>query len=384
MAKDITRYITREVERELWARNAGRCQFNGCNRLLYKSPVTQQQANISEKAHIYSFAKNGPRGWGPFVTNKKALNHISNLMLVCHDCHELIDQEKDGGRYPAALLIKWKDEHEKRVAINTGIDPSKKSHVILYGANIGDETSKLQPEHCKEALFPRMNPTDERPIYLSMTWERQDDHEDYWATEMQNIETSFTRQIRPLIDMADPLHFSIFALAPQPLLIYLGSLFTDKIPVEVYQLHREPHPTWHWLEGPPDSEYIIKPPDEFANPPTLIISLSAPISHERIQAVIGKDVSIWELTIANPNNDFLKSKGQLSRYRETVRKLMVEIGKAHGKAATLSIFPAMPVACAVELGRVRMPKADIPWIIYDQNHKHNKFIKTLTIGDHHE
>ena len=60
----------REVERELWARAAGRCQFDGCNRPLFKSPVTQEQVNISEKAHIYSFSENGPRGWGPFITNK--------------------------------------------------------------------------------------------------------------------------------------------------------------------------------------------------------------------------------------------------------------------------------------------------------------------------
>ena len=30
MAKEVTRYIKKEVERELWARAAGRCQFDGC------------------------------------------------------------------------------------------------------------------------------------------------------------------------------------------------------------------------------------------------------------------------------------------------------------------------------------------------------------------
>jgi len=58
---------------------------------------------------------------------------------------------------------------------------------------------------------------------------------------------------------------------------------------------------------------------------------------------------------------------------------MVDIGKAHGKATRLPIFPAMPVACAVDLGRVRMPKADMPWIIYDHNNKDNTFIETITL-----
>ena len=59
MPVEVTRYIKREVERELWARAAGRCQFEGCNRVLYKSPITQERVNISEKAHIYSFSEDG-------------------------------------------------------------------------------------------------------------------------------------------------------------------------------------------------------------------------------------------------------------------------------------------------------------------------------------
>ena len=74
MPIEVTRNITTFAERELWTRAAGRCQFDGCNRILFKSPITQERVNISEKAHIYSFAESGPRGWGPFKLNKKLLN----------------------------------------------------------------------------------------------------------------------------------------------------------------------------------------------------------------------------------------------------------------------------------------------------------------------
>lgn len=378
---EITRYIKREVERELWARAAGRCQFDGCNRLLYKSPVTQEPVNISEKAHIYSFSKDGPRGWGPFITNKKRLNEVPNLMLVCHDCHEKIDTEQDGGRYSAKLLQEWKRQHEKRIAIVSGVDPKKNSHVVLYGANIGDQVSKLQPEAAKDALFPDWYPSEEHPICLSMSWEGKDSQETYWKTESKNLEDAFNRQIRPLIDRADPFHFSVFALAPIPLMIRLGTLITDKVPTQVYQLHREPIESWKWLEGPKGFSFIINRPNSFGHPPALIVSLSGSISQERVTNVLGDQVSIWELTIESPHNDFLKSRDQLSRYRETVRKLMEEINKAHANAATLSIFPAIPVSCAVELGRVRMPKTPMRWIIYDQNDKLGGFVQTLTIGE---
>jgi len=378
--KEITRYIKREVERELWARAAGRCQFNGCNRTVFKSPVTQEQVNIAEKAHIYSFSKIGPRGWGPFIANKNQLNEVANLMLVCHDCHKTIDKDKDGERYSAELLCKWKDEHEKRIAIVTGVAPTKKSHVILYGANIGDQTSKLQPEAAKNALFPDWYPAEERSIYLSMSWEGKDSNPTYWETEAANLKTAFNRQIRPLVDGNECPHLSLFALAPIPLMSLFGSLLTDKVPAQTYQLHREPFQTWKWLSGPTNFTFLVNRPASSSHPPALVISLSDHIEPSRITAVLGEAVSIWELTIERPHNDFLKSKEQLSQFRETVRQLIVNIGKAHGKHTPLAIFPAMPVACAVDLGRVRMPKADGLWIIYDQNNECKKFIRALEIG----
>jgi hypothetical protein len=41
----------------------------------------------------------------------------------------------------------------------------------------------------------------------------------------------------------------------------------------------------------------------------------------------------------------------------------------------------VPVSCAVELGRVRMPKLDAPWKLYDYNQKLQGFTYALTIGE---
>jgi len=383
MVNEVTRYIKKEVERDLWARAAGRCQFEGCNRILYRSPVTQEAVNIAEKAHIYSFSKNGPRGWGPFLKNKKEINNISNLMLVCHDCHKKIDQDKSGRRYYADLLITWKSRHEQRVELVTGICLDKKSFMVLYGAKIGEEKTPLQFNAAAEAMFPEWYPAEERAINLSMACEHEDRTEAYWKTEVAHLKAAFQKNIVPRVTEHLPLHFSIFAFAPQPLLILLGSLLTDKIAAEVYQLHREPK-TWKWQPGPDNFEFIINEPASFNHPPALIISLSDRIDPARINTVIGNDCSVWELTIKNYNNDFLQSRSQLSEFRKNMRRLMISIKEKHGQTTPLSVFPAMPVACAVEFGRIRMPKADMPWIIYDQNNKEKKFIRAIQIaGDEH-
>ena len=373
----LARNVPRPVERELWARAAGRCQFSGCNRILYKSPITQERVHISEKAHIYSFSTGGPRGQGPLKKMKRLLDSLDNLILVCHDCHRKIDKEKDGGRYSAALLKEWKLEHEKRISIVTGVAPHKSSTVVLYGANIGDEVSPLHPMRVHCAMFPQSYPSEEKPICLGMSWEGKDDQPDYWKTEERNLRTKFDRFIRPRV--LESGHFSIFGLAPIPLLIRLGTLFTDKVPAEVYQLRREPEQTWQWSKTFRNTEYQIHPPGTSQHQAALIIALSAPISRQRVTAVLGENVAIWELTVASPHNDFLRSRSQLSKFRKVVRQLIIQIGERHGSNMPLAIFPAMPVSTAVELGRVRMPKADMPWIIYDHNSKIGSFTKALDI-----
>ena len=62
MPKEVTRSIPVSVQCLLWGKAAGRCEFSGCNQPLWKSSVTQEQINIAEKAHIYSFSGEGARG----------------------------------------------------------------------------------------------------------------------------------------------------------------------------------------------------------------------------------------------------------------------------------------------------------------------------------
>jgi hypothetical protein len=61
-----------------------------------------------------------------------------------------------------------------------------------------------------------------------------------------------------------------------------------------------------------------------------------------------------------------------------------KIKAVHGQNTALHLFPVMPISLAIETGRVWMPKADMPLIIYDQNSANESkgFEKTITI--HHQ
>ena len=376
-AREVTRYIPVATQTELWGRAAGRCEFAGCNKPLWKSSVTGERVNIAQKAHIYSFSDGGPRGNDEVPPED--LNSIDNLILVCHECHRKIDAALDGGRYPASLLQQMKREHERRVEFVTGIDPTRKGHVLLYGANIGEHSAPLDFAGAATAMFPHRYPASDHAISLGLQNSAASDRdEQFWFTERENLEKQFARRVRDRIADGEIAHLSVFSLAPQPLLIHLGTLLGDIIPCDVYQLHREPQ-TWVWPSGGDIPGYMIREPQSKTGKAALVLSLSATIDLKRVTFVLGEDASIWTITVQTPHNDLMKSREQLAGLRAVLRRVFDQIKFAQGQSAVLHIFPAAPVSACLEVGRVRMPKADMPWQLYDQVNPLGGFVPALSI-----
>jgi len=252
--------------------------------------------------------------------------------------------------------------------------------VIFYGSKIHEQKSPIQKAEAFSAMFPARYPAEAHPIYLAMDCSHEDDTDEFWNVESKHLEKQYNMQIGPFITNARDAHFSLFALAPQPLLIKLGTLFTDKTPMDTYQLMREPK-TWKWQDRPENFKFTVHKPENYQHNPVLIISISDYVDEERITSVIGNDASIWRITVPEEHlhNDCIRHPSQLVDFRRTLRKLMGLIKKHHGNETLLRIFPCMPVSCAIEMGRIRMPKADMPWHIFDQNNKQRKFIKLIRL-----
>lgn len=365
VAHDVTRHVSGPVQCMLWGKAAGRCEFAGCNKPLWKSSVTQESVNIAQKAHIYSFSSRGPRGNKNLAASET--NDIGNLMLVCHECHQKLDARQDGGRYTVELLQQWKQTHEQRIELVSGIETHKKSHILLYGANIGKHNAPLNYGEAAPALFPLRYPASDAPIELStLNSSFVDMDVNFWGLEAENLTRKFRLCVGERLATGALGHLSVFSLAPQPLLILLGTMLGDIVPCDVYQRHREPC-TWAWPSSMCEVQaFQVKRPDNTHGRPTLVLALSGTVNTDRIVSVLGGDVSIWTITVPTPQNDLIKTREQLSTFRSIVRALFDEIKAAYSESTLLHVFPVAAVSVAVEFGRVRMPKADMPWRIYDQ------------------
>ena len=371
--------IPEKVKIRLWGKAAGRCQYEGCNKPLWLDTITKAEFNVAYIAHIIADNENGPRG-DPTLS-KELASDISNLMLLCDPHHRLIDIEDVKG-HSVQRLRTMKEKHERRIEIVSGIQDNKQSHVLLYGANIGDHTSPVSYSMAAYAMLPEWYPAETIPLSLGMKNSSYQEMEpDFWKIERNHLISMYNNIVRPRLAQGDIEHLSVFAVAPQPLLMLLGFLISELINVNVFQLQHETKRDWKWQsEIPPQFEYIVHKSDTINRIPVVILALSAPIATERITTVLGEDVTIWYVTISEPHNDFLKSPVQLSDFRKIMRRILDQIKHTHDEQEMIHVFPAMPVALAVELGRVIMPKADAPLRIYDENNKLGGFVHALDIN----
>lgn len=349
--------IPTSVQHEVWWKAAGRCEFKGCNKPLYKHGVTLDQCKISEFAHIIADSENGPRG--DKELSKALAKDPKNIMLMCPECHKYIDNEgKD--KYTANALFEMKKRHEGRIARLVSLGEDLQAHVVTYGSKIGDHQPDFSFPQIQEALLPDYYPVNDEPIDLGGNWPTTKEWEEYWKREVGNIEYNCKDKVLDKIDRWNYKRIALFGFAPMPLLVKLGTLLNNKHEVVVYQKQRTGG--WKWLSEEKHTDFITNRPEYTQSEPVLVLSLSFPIA-ERIKK-LKPSASIWEMTIDAPNPDFLRSKNQLYDFGRQIELLLDEITKASNGQA-LHLYLSVPVACAVEFGRVWMQKANSPLMIYD-------------------
>ena len=377
--KKYRKPIPERVANLLWCRAACRCQYEGCNELLSRDSLTKKNYNGGYIAHIIAAAPDGPRG--DDLLSPQLCQDFENLMLMCDKHHRLIDKIDVSG-HSIQRLVAMKRRHEEIIERLTDFKDKTESEILLFGANIGNQKVLLNYDDAFNTISHKYYPASNYGVELGLLNSGILDHrKEFWLMEQANLEANFTDKIKRKQESGTIKHLSVFGLAPQPLLILLGSLLGDIHTSEIYQLHREPK-TWEWLNEEDKVIFEVIRPKKIYSTVALIFSLSATITEDRIEKVLGKESSIWTFTVNNPHNDFLRNNEQLVRFRKEVRLLLNEIKAIHGQDNVIHLFPAMPNSTAIELGRIRMFKADLPMIIYDQNFQNpnNGFYETIKIN----
>lgn len=368
---------------ELWAVAAGRCEFRGCNKPLYLDELTKTRDNLSIISHIIAAEPGGPRG--DIIESPRLAKDISNLMLTCKDHGKIIDSKENVLNYSPELLKEYKKEHEERIKILTNIMDNAKSHVLIFQAPIDGKTFNIDEKLVHQAMSPKY-PAKEHPDVIDFSDLTGKEIEDgYWNYMPHFTKTKFEAIFKHGTNRREFKHLSVFALAPIPLLVYLGSLIGDKEQVNLYQKHRGAS-GWKWKDETDDyrKEYyqVIEPETHNeASQSAILISISGVIDRKMVAAVVGKDCNLYEIRAEIPGLDFLSSQLRLESFCREYRQLLAKIREKNGHKNELHLFCATPSPVAIECGRAVLPKVDPPIRVYDYNKRKDGFEYALTINE---
>ena len=246
--------------------------------------------------------------------------------------------------------------------------------VIIYCANmqntnwsIGDYKPALSERHI------------EREINLSIVNSiQQPKHGDsFWEMERSALIANFEKKVLPLLD--ENKCFSVFGLAPIPLLILLGNQFAGRSNVDIYQIQKNPS-SWKWQKTYHrlniKTVWHNKVTD--SNEAILIFSVSGIVNLKNISSVLAiSQYSVVELSIEQPYDDCLRSKKQLDECMEEFRKAK-EVLNSMG-VQKIHLFAAIPPALAISIGQAYNRNYDAALITYDFNR--GVYSKAFTVGE---
>ncbi len=355
--------ISKDVINEVWWKAAGRCEFRGCNKPLYENDLTMDQCKISNFAHIVADSPNGPRGGRDSMKLSKV---ASNIMLLCPECHRLIDHEgKD--KYDEKTLRTMKRFHEERMRRLTGMSEDMQAHIITFGAPIGDSDSLFSFKRLQAALLPEFYPAEDTTFDLGGSWFHDGNWEEFWNREVANLEGNCKEHVIDRLSKWEYKRIALFGFAPMPLLVKLGTILNNKYDVEVFQRNR--CGDWKWLAIDEHIDFKVNRPKYATKAPVLVLSLSFPII-ERIKKT-REESSIWEITIESPSPDFLRARSMLYDFGRCVERILDEICKESG-GQPIDLYLSTPVACAIEFGRVWMQKVNPILRIYDLDQRYGE------------
>ncbi len=364
----------------LYVQAGGRCEFDGCPKYLLEHDPTEASGNFGERAHIYAFKEIGARGAEPGRPSDEEINELENLILLCPECHHLVDEVKPE-QYPVATLKQYKRDHEDRIHSLTEISKNRDTIPLVIKGTVAGHPVNISDEEMQTAATPNYIKRRQR-VEIDLTNIHDEPDGAFWKIAGDTIDREIHQLHRLQTDSGKELRVSVFGLGPIPLLVHLGSKLSDKIDVDLYQRHRDPE-TWQWKEGAGSASYVTRKLTDASpvSPVALLVNLSGRNGAEVVPVAIGEEATIYEITLEGeePTPLFLNSRGDLERFRVEYIRTLAKIRQAHGDAACIHLFPAVPAPIAITLGRTRLPKVDAPLVVYDRDNRAGGFIRTMEI-----
>ena len=293
----------------------------------------------------------------------------------------MIDIEENIPTYTVDFLKKCKEDHENRIKIQTNIDVSRKTTAVRLQTNIRGRLVAVPQSDVYTALVTAGRyPHDEKGIHIDLTNIHYSADKSSWETAVRQIDSTLSTALTIGNDERKEDHFSVFGIAPIPVLAYLGFKLGNTIPADIYiKLREKP---WSRISSKPQLTFTVARPrlKNKAKAVALSIAISGTTSRTEIEKHLGKGIPIYEIKLKKSQIDQIGCVEDLESFRKIYRKTIDEIRETHGKKCKVHLFGAIPTCAAIVCGREIIHGVDPSIVIYEHLSQEEGFIPALTIN----
>jgi hypothetical protein len=363
------------VKRRVWVRSGGRCAI--CNRDLLDGGLTDEPVSLGELAHIVGHKEStgSPRGMTKYPKEKR--DEPENILLLCGECHDEIDDPATLTSFTVEKLNGIKKAHEDRISHVTSLGSDRRTVVLRVLGNVRGRPVELTKRTASETViasgdrFPQFNlALDRQGIEVDLRAVAGEASADdaYYIAAKAVIDEVVDHRLRDGIQSGQIEHVSVFAFARLPLLVHLGRRLDDVHGVEVYQRHRSTE-GWAWPGGDSGPGFTVDAaaPSGGHTEAVLIANVSGTIHPEEVPGTLsGLPVFTLRPDGVAAKPDMIRSRAGLDSYRSVLRMLFATIEADHKQVKRLHVFAALPITAAVELGRAPDPVVHPALLVYDR------------------
>lgn len=259
--------VTSAIKEELVYLAAWRCQFAGCGRDLKRHGATGSVGRYSYFAHIVAASPNGPRGHA--VESRQLASELSNFLLLCDECHRLIDKINPA-KYTVETLRKMREDSIAEVRRLLGNLQYQPAEVLAFIGNITSQSPQFSMDDAEEAMWgSRLRSADVKPQWFFQLGGHHHDVHDpaYWASLFQVMKHDIVR-LQALLNGTSEggrprPRLAVFPMHGTSVLLLAGRLLGDTAGTHLFQPHRNhigAATRWAW---PPTGSLPQSAPGKF-------------------------------------------------------------------------------------------------------------------------
>lgn len=391
-------HVSPEVKKEVAYLAAYRCQFPGCGRDLGEHAATGGKGVFSYFAHIVAASADGPRG-DP-IESPLLVDEPSNFLLLCDECHRLIDKV-DPGTYKTEVLRKMRADsiHEVKRLLGTLRYPE--ADVMYLLGNVTGQVPHISERDMDEALWAsRLRRSSKNAVsYFAFGGQHHAPHEpSYWSAVFATLKfdlPNLQANLNGVRTGGGPRpRLAVFPFHGTSVLLLAGRLLGDMAGTHVFQPHRNKigetwGTRWAWPTDavvPTQGKFKVKTlmdhtgTEEAAN---LIVSLTFPVATARLAPVSAGNGNLTlptiEISVENFGHSTIRHPSDLTLFGATVDEALKHLQDVW-KVKKVHLYVGAPAGAVLLIGQKMQARHHATFACYESLPDNGPFAPTIEIS----